>query len=185
MILKRSLSFLNRRILKRTTLGFFQSKPRDTIFSMERYKCFFIEETGERWIREYETGSSSGPYWKRTDTGEVKEDQTDFPVGAMWWAPWYDALYEPTLEHVLCVLTPGGVWIIDSQASNCTKPTLTYREGKSTIQPKMQTDHHCWCIHGTPPLITVNKNCNTCATGGGSIQCGGWHGFLTDGCLHT
>lgn len=159
---------------------------------MEKIKCFMIEATeimhSEKryWTDdngERHTTTSTGPMWRRTDTGEIQPDIGDFPVGAMWYAPWLDELYQPTLDHVLCVRTPGGDWVIDSQCSNCTQPTATYREDGHTIQPKMQTDHHCWCIHGTPPAITVDKSCTTCAAGAGSIQAGTWHGFLTDGYL--
>lgn len=66
----------------------------------------------------------------------------------------------------------GHVWHIGSQASNCT------RKGE---------DHDCWCCHGEAPLLTVNKQPvagrSTCDAGGGSIQTGDWHGFLTDGRL--
>lgn len=70
---------------------------------------------------------------------------------------------------VLSVMTPGGVWRIDSRASNCGSP--------------YDYDHRCWVRHGEPPAITVDKDGKTCVAGGGSIQCGDYHGFLRDGAL--
>lgn len=68
----------------------------------------------------------------------------------------------------LMVMCPGHeVWNIDSRASNCTKP--------------YDYAHQCWIRHGTPPLITVDKNGPTCAAGAGSIQVGKYHGFLQGG----
>lgn len=100
----------------------------------------------------------------------------ELPIGGMYFAPWLDDWTEPQLEHVLIVRTPGGLWTIDSQASNCTNPA------KDGI--KRQSDHHCWIIEGTePPNLTVSKNGNTCGAGGGSIQCGSYHGFLRNGYL--
>lgn len=77
-----------------------------------------------------------------------------------------------TFEHeaeCLYVQTPGGVWNIDSRASNCAEP--------------FDYEHRCWVKHGEPPAITVDKAGRTCAAGGGSIQCGIYHGFLQNGAL--
>ena len=41
--------------------------------------------------------------------------------------------------------------------------------------------HRCWCRHGEPPNITVDKNGPTCPAGAGSIQCNDWHGYLRNG----
>jgi hypothetical protein len=124
--------------------------------------------------------TSSGSFWRRVDTGEVKRRIADFGIGAMWFATWYergdtppgqvvqygwdwDNQYEPPLM----VATPGGDWNIDSRASNCTL--------------KDDRLHRCWVRHGTPPNITVGKAGFTCAAGAGSIQSGTYHGFLRDG----
>lgn len=96
----------------------------------------------------------------------------ELPVGAMYFAPWYDGIYQPQLEHVLIVKTPGGDWIIDSQASNCTMP-----------EDHHQKEHHCWVIEGSLPNITVSKNGKTCGAGGGSILLDKYHGFLRNGFL--
>lgn len=69
----------------------------------------------------------------------------------------------------LWVQTPGGVWCIDSRASNCTMP--------------YDYEHRCWIRHGEPPDVTVDKAGTTCSAGAGSIQCGDYHGFLQNGSL--
>lgn len=121
--------------------------------------------------------------WRRPDTGEEQRLVQEFAPGAMWYSLWLERQYKAgrrtpnskgsTAWHpgpdgrILSVLTPGGVWIIDSRASNCTLP--------------YDNEHHCWIRHGTPPMITVDKNGNTCQAGAGSIQCGPYHGFLRNG----
>lgn len=96
----------------------------------------------------------------------------DAPAGAMWWAPWYDGLsggpfLGQQLAHTLVVKTPGGEWMPDMRASNCTMP--------------FDDDHHCWVLHGLVPNVTVDKNGKTCGAGGGSISQSGYHGFLRNG----
>jgi hypothetical protein len=148
----------------------------------EPIKCFFVEDTGKRkkFINRDEKGriTSKGEriVWRRTDTGELVQKLGDLPAGAMWFAPWCDEIWIPQLEHVLVVKTPGGDWIVDSQASNCTMPSEKHPQ---------QTDHHCWIIHGMVPEITVDKNGKTCNAGGGSIATanGKYHGFLRNGFL--
>jgi len=131
----------------------------------------------------------------RTDTGEVVRTGLNSmwgPVGAMWFEryvsehrptgpddwnhsyliqPDADAKREPSYTFVdgwhLIVITPGGQWNIDSRASNCGSP-YDYK-------------HRCWVRHGQPPNITVDKDGVTCVAGGGSIQCGSYHGFLRNG----
>ena len=65
------------------------------------------------------------------------------------------------------VLPNGAEWNIDSRASNCALPD--------------NRTHRCWCRHGEPPDITVNKTGETCGAGGGSIDVSGWHGHLENG----
>jgi hypothetical protein len=95
-------------------------------------------------------------------------------AGAMWFVPWYDQIFKPQLEHCLVVLTPGGEWVVDSQATNCTIADDRGQEG-----------HHCWSIEGTLPKITVGKRGPTCGAGAGSILCGTYHGFLRNGRLEA
>lgn len=109
--------------------------------------------------------------YRRTDTGEEMTIR-EAPAGAMWYAPWHDRWCNPQGKHTLCVKTPGGEWICDSQASNCTM--------KDDVK---QEKHHCWILHGTPPNVTADKNGTTCQAGAGSIQAGSYHGFLRDGYL--
>ena len=94
----------------------------------------------------------------------------DAPAGAMYYAPWLEDMgWKGPDGKCLIVVTPGGSWVVDSMASNCTK--------------REDTVHRCWVRHGTPPLITVDKNGLTCGAGAGSIQSGKYHGFLRNGFL--
>ena len=124
------------------------------------------EFRGEHHVRQ-------GLIYKRADTGEELELR-EAPVGAMWDAWWFrDAggwRGEDGLS--LTVKTPGGEWLIDGPANNCTMP-----------DDRGQHRHHCWIRHGTPPNITVDKDGKTCAAGAGSIVAGSYHGFLRDGHL--
>lgn len=104
----------------------------------------------------------------RGDTGEEMALQ-DAPPGAMWFAPWMESWCKGPDGRCLVVKTPGGDWMVDSRASNCTMPD--------------DDKHKCWVRHGEAPKVTVDKNGNTCGAGGGSIICGAWHGFLRDGGL--
>lgn len=120
----------------------------------------------------------------------------DLPVGAMFYPSWLqpvegedysrDFLYCPTDNSVLRVITPAWndgtgrhEWDIDQYCSNCD------RVGQI---------HHCWCRHGSPENLTVDKtppscdNFGTCGAGAGSIFANmssgrGWHGFLKNGIL--
>jgi hypothetical protein len=106
--------------------------------------------------------------YKRSDNGE-ESTLFDVEAGAMWHADWMPDERKGPDGHCLVVMTPGGEWMVDSRASNCTMPT--------------DTVHRCWVKHGTPPDVTVDKNGNTCNAGGGSIQAGSFHGFLRGGYL--
>jgi hypothetical protein len=121
---------------------------------------------------------SKGRVWERTDTGERADSLNDFGPGAMWHLPWYHeentGLYWTggfsQSEPPLSVRTPGGDWVIDSRASNCTLPK--------------DDAHRCWPRQGVAPNITVGKQLGpTCGAGGGSIIVGDYHGFLRDGFL--
>jgi hypothetical protein len=127
--------------------------------------CGYVFQEDDEWQR------FTQQIYRRTDTNEEVTLQ-NVPVGAMWYADWLDRMYVSQDEHVLMVKTPGGDWVIDSQANNCTMPD----DGR-------QEKHHCWIRHGVPPNITVDKNGVTCGVGAGSIQCGTYHGFLQNGCL--
>lgn len=107
--------------------------------------------------------------YRRVDTGEEMSIRAA-PPGAMWDCWWYPASWKGADGRALCVVCPGGhEWMIDSRASNCTLPN--------------DSVHKCWCRHGDPPDITVDKNGVTCAAGAGSIQTKNWHGFLRNGYL--
>lgn len=154
---------------------------------MTPIKCFLVEKTGEH--REVKTGITCDcgkpdcsrtvykePLWRRVDSGQVIGTYYDLPPGAMWRAEWYEDHYTGFDGKCYVVMTPAGPWIIDSEASNCT------RKGDKT--------HRCWCREGLAPNLTVSKNGNTCSAGAGSIlmtKAGGhkcdFHGFLRGGYL--
>lgn len=94
------------------------------------------------------------------------------PPGATWDAWWITYLKDRNPDGiVLMVRCPDGHdWTVDSEANNCT------RKGER---------HQCWVRHGRPQdaQVTVDKNGETCAAGGGSIATPGYHGFLQAGLL--
>lgn len=113
--------------------------------------------------------------YRRVDTGEMVPHRDAHP-GALWYLEgWADRYYRRIFPaggpdgKFLSARTPGGDWVIDSRASNCTM--------------KDDNTHRCWIRHGDPLTgqVTVDKNGLTCAAGGGSIDTGRWHGFLRNG----
>lgn len=94
------------------------------------------------------------------------------PVGALWFVDYMGRNFQGPDGRTLMAMTPGGVWCIDSQASNCTNPTDRGPYGQA---------HRCWIRHGTAPKITVDKKGHTCKAGAGSIKMPNYHGFLRDG----
>lgn len=142
-------------------------------------KCFLLEPVpDESHPLEHDETTDWPSFFAYTGfrnplTGETREHPHEFGPGAMWWAAWLPKgwTWDNEVEPHLCVETPGGTWNIDSRASNCTQPT--------------DRVHRCWVRHGVPPVITVDKSGLTCGAGGGSILCGGWHGFLRAGELVT
>lgn len=138
---------------------------------MANIKCFLIEKT-DRFSPFDERGISM-PIYKRVDTGE---ELTDLPAGAMMY------MDDPQCPYVrngpdgktLAIICPKqNWWYPDERASNCTR---------------MDDDvHRCWVRHGVPPMITIDKNGDTCSAGAGSILFGKpgddhyWHGYLING----
>jgi len=111
--------------------------------------------------------------FRRVDTA-YETPLRDAPPGAMWNADCLgESMQGPDGLSLMVRLPNGRDWLIDGPASNCTKP------GDSS--------HRCWCRHGVPPMITVDKvsppGWSTCSAGAGSIQAGDYHGFLRDGTL--
>jgi len=107
--------------------------------------------------------------YRRVDNGEVVTLR-DAPEGAIWRAEWYEDVPQwrgADGRSYVAVCPGGGVWMIDSRASNCTLPD--------------DNVHKCWVRHGEAPNFTVDKNGATCAAGAGSIQTSNWHGFLRNG----
>lgn len=137
--------------------------------------CFLVEAIYGKDLPYYDNAWEPNKEiigWIRKDTGEQKKNQHDFGVGAMWRACWLPKNFtwdNETAPH-LYVITPGGIWDIDSRCNNCDMPSDRL--------------HRCWVRHGELPLISVNKNGLTCKAGAGSIwhnKGTGWHGFLTNG----
>jgi len=95
----------------------------------------------------------------------------ELPPGAMFYCNWLTQsfFWDNSSGDCLVVKTPGGEWVIDARASNCTLPD--------------ENTHRCWVRHGVPPDITVDKVGHTCSAGAGSILQSGWHGFLRNGYL--
>ena len=96
------------------------------------------------------------------------------PVPGMMWDAWWfgDWARGPDGKCLVVCCPDGTEWMIDGQAKNCTK--------KADVGPFGQA-HRCWIRHGTPPMITVDKNGLTCSAGAGSIAVPGYHGFLRNG----
>ncbi len=93
----------------------------------------------------------------------------DLPPGAVYNAYW-DEIHVGTDGRSLVAICPDGhAWHIDARANNCTM--------------KDDNIHRCWVRHGKPEDSTlhVDKNGVTCAAGAGSIDTGGYHGFLHNG----
>jgi hypothetical protein len=64
----------------------------------------------------------------------------------------------------------GHEWSPSNRANNCTK--------------KDDTLHRCWVLHGDvdrPETLHVDKDGVTCTAGGGSIQFGDFHGYVSSG----
>lgn len=116
--------------------------------------------------------------YRRADTGEMRVLHTDAPApfapsaepGACWNAWWMNFNLGPDGLCLMVRCPNGRDWMVDSEASNCT------RKGEP---------HQCWVRHGDPRTcsVTVDKDGDTCSAGAGSIQAGDYHGFLRDGVL--
>lgn len=124
--------------------------------------CGYVFTEENEWQLRYEV------IYKRRDKGEEVVWHEAGP-GAMRYADWNLPHYAGADGHCVQVKTPGGDWLVDSRASNCTLPH--------------DDKHRCWVRHGEVPNIHVDKNGLTCAAGAGSIQAGSYHGFLHNGVL--
>lgn len=126
-------------------------------------ECGYIFKESDEWQ------VFSDHLYRRTDTGEILTLDGAGP-GAMWNSEYLNdnAMMTGPDGLSLTVKCPNGrEWLIDGPCSNCGSPD--------------DKVHKCWCRHGTPPQITVDKDCNTCSAGAGSIQAGDYHGFLRNG----
>lgn len=119
--------------------------------------------------------------YRRPDTGQLHVlhstapdalGATSAPAGACWDAWWMSDWAKGPDGLCLMVRLPNGHdWMVDSEASNCT------RKGDRT--------HKCWVRDGDPRrgTVTAGKAGETCTAGAGSILSGDYHGFLTGGVL--
>lgn len=131
-------------------------------------KCFLVERVEV----------DGGLEWREVDGQRRWSYLKDVPAGAVWEANWMGDSFRVNGDGpVLVVKLPDGRdWMPGSRAANCTRP---------------DEDHDCWCVHGEPPDLTVDKipvpGRSTCNAGAGSIGPAGggpgWHGFLRSGQL--
>lgn len=129
-------------------------------------KCGYKFADTDTWQVFYST------VYRRMDTGDLLP-WSDMPVGAVRDCEWLHGKPQycgPDGRSLECK-TPGGSWIIDSVANNCTMPN--------------DLVHKCWVRHGKPEdgTLHVDKNGHTCGAGAGSIVAGNFHGFLHNGHL--
>jgi hypothetical protein len=156
----------------------------DGVFDSKEYPEQIREKSDPRWPKECDKCHAlfdDTTQWqlfvlrkyKREDTGEMvslgPDKETQVPPGGMFYADWLSDIWPGPDGRSLSIMTPGGIWHIDSQASNCTR--------------KDDNVHRCWIRKGIPPIIDVTKDGDTCKAGAGSIQCGNYHGFLRKGYL--
>lgn len=156
-------------------------------------RCYMLEPTGRRRVT-YECDrtvdlegdgdppacpcggghdwSRASPIYRRADSGELTT-LNDAPIGAIVdFTHLFAHRVGPDGRHLVCKVPDahgGHVWHMDGRAGNCGRPD--------------DDVHRCWVRHGVPPNLTVDKDGDTCVAGAGSIQTGGWHGFLRDGHL--
>lgn len=127
-----------------------------------RCECGYVFTAADEWQVFTET------LYRRADGSPGEIVLREAPPGAMWDASWYHEWRTgPDGKAIIVVCPDGSQWFIDGPASNCTMPN--------------DQAHRCWVRHGTPPLLTVDKNGHTCAAGAGSIAVKGYHGFLRNG----
>lgn len=129
-----------------------------------RIKCFMVEKTSE--YTDININGISCMIFQRVDNGE-KIASSDLPPGAMYWEREQPYLTPDRIPTLVVILPNKHHWYLNSRASNCTK--------------KEDNEHRCWCVHGESPKVTVDKSCNTCNAGGGSILVGDYHGHLING----
>jgi hypothetical protein len=126
-------------------------------------QCLYEFRTDDEWQVNY------GRLYARTDNQELVTLR-DAPAGAMWDASWFlDSLKRADGRYLILRLPGRYDWEIDGSCSNCDRK---------------EEPHECWVRHGEPPLITVDKNGNTCRAGAGSvITSTGYHAMLENGIL--
>lgn len=141
----------------------------ETIFDAVRADNRQVLMADTQWMRGLPPGAM---YWQSMKEATRPSGPDDWPKEG-YVRPTPHAARTPSYtfqdgDH-LEVVTPGGLWNVDSRASNCTMP--------------YDYEHRCWVRHGDVPVITVDKAGLTCSAGAGSIQCGTYHGFLQNGHL--
>jgi hypothetical protein len=116
--------------------------------------------------------------WTPQDRSRTPQNCPEFfhlmksPTGACWDANWlHDHRVGPDGRSLYVMCPDHHEWFVDGIASNCTR--------------KDDKTHRCWCRQGKPEdgTLNVDKNCDTCQAGAGSILTPNWHGFLRNGFL--
>lgn len=120
--------------------------------SWESIKNIYPDMNGWGFLKKYNTKSGN------PEPGDMYYSNT--PPKDFYWDNQEEA-------NLILILPNGCEWNIDSRASNCTEP--------------QDRKHRCWCKHGIPPFITVNKIGRSCKAGAGSILISGFHGMLING----
>lgn len=138
-------------------------------------------------------------YWQ-TNTEQLHRSSLDgglytlksAPIGAMWDADWMGEMFRGPDGICLIVKLPDGSdWPVDMEASNCTRSQWQPVPGEQNTRRWTGRTHYCWVRHGdprtAPSALHVDKGAKgeSCNAGGGSIQSGVWHGFLSHGYLQT
>ena len=157
----------SRRLIGRLPTGPYLHDPR---WPTKCKKCDYVFTPEDRWQ------VNQRQLWCTAFVAGASEwTQGKLPAGAIfnaWWLNGIDSMTGADGLSLMCVLPDGHQWLIDGEANNCTR--------------KGDLSHKCWCRHGEPPMLTVDKSGNTCDAGAGSIASpGGWHGFLRNGELVT
>jgi hypothetical protein len=157
-------------------LGYFTAPTKDDLRWPTHCSCGYAFQANDRWQVFTE------PLYRATD-GHWEGPLRDAPVGAMYNAEWMADLemFRGPDGLSLHVVTPGGPWCVDQEASNCTR--TQYEDAGEGSRRWTGRSHYCWVRHGDPRTgnIHVDKSGDTCAAGAGSIIIGGYHGFLHNG----
>jgi hypothetical protein len=167
--------------------GSFSAVPHDDPTWPTHCKCGYAFKEEDHWQTNHQR-------LYRSSLDGTLMTLREAPTGAMWDAWWYrdreaqhDWATGPDGICLIVKLPNGSDWLVDQEASNCTRTqwhSYTDEEGRQYRKWTGRT-HYCWVRHGDPRTgdLHVDKNGDTCAAGAGSILSGSYHGFLHNGYL--